>query len=161
MANEILDKQGTQINWGSNGGETETLTLASLANAAGRMGEEHDFGATHAARWRWYLRLDFAVAPTLGKTFQLYFAWSHDGAIYDGEVSGADGALADVDQLPRLHWVGNLVCDDDTDPQYAGGVMYAQSRYGVPVVYNDSGQALTAATADQELILEPWPVEVQ
>lgn len=48
MANEILDKQSTQT---------------------GRMGEEHDFGATHAARWRWYLITDFAVAPTLGATF--------------------------------------------------------------------------------------------
>jgi len=160
MANEVLEKVGTQINWGSAGGETETMTLANLANTGVREGEEHDFGATHAQRWRLYYKVDFAVAPTAGEVVEIYFAWSHDGTSYDGDHGGADagGAVAD---LPNMHLVHTHICKNNTDNQWSGTVMFAQGRYGAPCIYNNSGQAFVNVAGDHELILEPLIDEIQ
>lgn len=160
MPNEILQKPGTQINWGSAGGETEAMTLANLANGAVREGEEHDFGATHAMRWRLFYKVDFAVAPTAGEVVEIYFAWSHDGTSYDGDHGGADAAGAVAD-LPNMKLVHVHVCKNNTDNQWSGGIMFVETRWGAPAVYNNSGQALTNAAADQELILEPLIDEIQ
>ena len=160
MANEILQKQGTEIVWTSSGGD-EVITLTSLANGDGRMAEEHDFGATHAARVRIALELDFNASPTAGETFDLYWSSSHDGTDYDGECTGSDAAYNDEDDMKRLHWVGSLVCTNDTDPQRQSWVFYLPARYGLPVVSNQSGQALTATGTDQIITVTPLIDEVQ
>ena len=53
----INQTQGTTVTWTSAGGD-ETLDLTSLANAAGRQGDEHDFGATFPER----VRIELVVA---------------------------------------------------------------------------------------------------
>ena len=159
MANEILQKQGTTITWTSAGGD-EVLTLTSLATATGRQGDEHDFGATHAARARLQMELDFNVAPTAGLTVDVYWSSSADGTDYDGECTGADAAFALAD-LGRLHYVGSLVASNDTDPQIASWVFWLPARYGLPVVYNASGQALTNVGTAQIVTVTPLVDEVQ
>ena len=160
MANQILQLPGTQITWGSVGGETETMTLANLANGAVREGEEHDFGALHAMRWRLFYKVDFAVAPTAGEVVEIYMAWSHDGTAYDGDHGGADAAGAVAD-LPNMKLVHIHVCKNNTDNQWSGSIIFVETRWGAPAVYNDSGQALTNVAGDQELILEPLIDEIQ
>jgi len=160
MANEILQKQGTSITWTSAGGD-EVITLTSLANGDGRMGEEHDFGATHAARVRISMELDFNVAPTAGNVVDLYWSSSHDGTDYDGECTGADAAYNDENDMKRLYWVGSLVCTNDTDPQRQSWVFHLPARYGLPVVSNQSGQVLTNVGTDQVIIVTPLIDEIQ
>ena len=160
MANEILVKQDTDITWTSAGG-TEVITLTSLADGDGRMGEEHDFGATFAARIRVMLEVDFNVAPTAGLTVDVYWSSSHDGTDYDGECTGADAAYNAEDDMKRLHYVGSLVASNDTDPQMASWVMFLPARYGLPVVSNQSGQALTNVGTDQIVTVTPLIDEVQ
>lgn len=160
MANEILQKQGTDIVWTSAGGD-ETLTLTSLASGDGRAGDEHDFGATHAARARISLEVDFNAAPTAGLRMDVYWSSSHDGTDYDGECTGSDAAFNSEDDMKRLHFVGSLMASNDTDPQRASWVFYLPARYGLPVISNQSGQALTATGTDQIVTVTPLIDEVQ
>lgn len=160
MANEILQKQGTDIVWTSAGGD-EVLTLTSLADGDGRMGEEHDFGVTHAPRVRISLEVDFNVAPTAGEVVEVFWSSSHDGTDYDAECTGADAAFNSEDDAKRLHLVGVLVASNDTDPQRQSWIFFLPARYGVPVVMNQSGQVLTNVGADQILTVTPLIDEVQ
>lgn len=125
------------------------------------MGEEHDFGATHAARARLSAEFDFNAAPTAGLTMDIYWSSSHDGADYDGECSGADAAYNSEDDMKRLHYVGSLVASNDTDPQRASWVFWLPARYGLPVVSDQSGQALTNVGTDQIITVTELIDEVQ
>lgn len=160
MPNEILQKQNTDVVWTSAGGD-EVITLTSLATGNGRMGDEHDFGATHAARLRIMLEVDFDVAPTAGLVIDVYWSSSHDGTDYDGECTGADAAYNSEDDMNRLHYVGSLVASNDTDPQMASWVLFTPARYGLPVISNLSGQALTNVGTDQIVTVTPLVDEVQ
>ena len=160
MANELLVKQGTSVTWTSAGGD-EVLTLTSLADGAGRQGEEHDFGATFPARVHIVMALDPNAAPTAGTVFNLYWSSSIDGTNYDGECTGADAAYDDETHMKRLWPVGSLVCTNDTDPQRQSWVFFLPARYGLPVVSNQSGQVLTNVGTDQTVIVTPLIDEVQ
>jgi hypothetical protein len=160
MANEILQKQGTDVVWTSAGGD-EVITLTSLANGDGREGDEHDFTATHPSRVRISLEVDFNVAPTAGLRMDVYWSSSHDGTDYDGECSGADAAYNSEDDMRRLHYVGSLLASNDVNPQRASWVFWLPARYGLPVVSNQSGQALTATGTDQIVTVTPLIDEVQ
>lgn len=160
MANEILQKQIADIVWTSAGGD-EVLTLTSLADGAGRMGEEHDFGATFAIRVRLSLEVDFNAAPTAGEVMEVFWSSSHDGTVYDGECTGADAAYNSEDDAKRLHFVGVLVASNDTDPQRTSWVFFLPARYGLPVVFNQSGQVLTNVGADQIVTVTPLIDEIQ
>jgi hypothetical protein len=150
----INQTQGTTVTWTSAGGD-ETLTLTSLASGDGRMGDEHDFGATFPERVRIELVVDFNVAPTAGLTMDVYWSSSDDGTNYDGECSGSDAAYNTEADMARLHYVGSLSASNDTDPQRASWVFFLPARYGLPVVSNQSGQALTATGTDQIVTVTP------
>lgn len=146
--------QGTDILWTSSGGD-EVLTLTSLANGDGRAGDEHDFGANFPQFIRVEIELDFNVAPTAGEIVNLFWASSKDGTNYDGECSGSDAAYNDEDDLRRLTLIKSLVCTNDTDSQRASGLLRLPARYGLPVVSNQSGQALTSTGTDQKVTVTP------
>lgn len=160
MPREILQKQDTDIEWTSAGGD-EVLTLTSLADGDGRMGDEHDFGATFPQRVRIALTVDFNVAPTAGEVMEVFWSSSHDGTNYDGECTGSDAAYNAEADARRLHSVGVLVASNDTDPHRASWVIFLPARYGLPVVFNQSGQALTNVGTDQAIIVTPLIDEVQ
>lgn len=160
MPNEILVKQDTDVVWTSAGGD-EVITLTSLADGNGRMGDEHDFTATFSARIRISLEVDFNVAPTAGNTMDVYWSSSQDGTDYDGECTGADAAYNSEDDMKRLYYVGSLVASNDTDPQRASWVIFMPARYGLPVISNQSGQALTATGTDQIVTVTPLIDEIQ
>ena len=160
MTNDMLLTQGTIVTWTSAGGD-ETLTMTSMATAVGRQGDEHDFGATFPARVRIELLLDFNAAPTAGLTADVYWSSSDDGTNYDGECTGSDAAYSTVADLRRLHYVGSLAASNDTDPQRTSWVFFLPARYGLPVVFNGSGQALTATGTDQVLTVTPLVDQIQ
>jgi hypothetical protein len=160
MANEVLVKQGTDVVWTSSGGD-EVITLASLADGNGRAGDKHDFGATFPARVRITLEIDPNVAPAAGEQVHVYWSSSHDNTDFDGECSGSDEAYNSEDDMRRLHWVGALLASNDTDPQRASWTFFLPARYGLPVISNQLGQALTATGADQIVTVTPLIDEVQ
>jgi hypothetical protein len=159
MPNEILQKQDTSITWST--GTSQLINLGSLATGDGRAGAEYDFGATFASRVRIELEVDFASAPTAGNTVDVYWSSSDDGTDYDGECAGTDEAYNSEDDMKRLHYVGSLVASNDTNPHIQSWVFYLPARYGLPVVSNQSGQALTATGTDQIVTVTPLVDEVQ
>lgn len=160
MPSQLLQEQGTDIVWTSAAGD-EVITLTSLANGDGRAGEKHDFGATHPEWVRISVELDYNVAPTAGEVVLVYWSSSHDGTDYDGECTGSDAAYDAEEDLLRLHYVGALVCTNDTDPQRASFRFQLPARYGLPVINNQSGQALTATGTDQVITVTPLIIEAQ
>lgn len=157
---DALVTQDTDVVWTSAGGD-EVITLTSLADGAGRQGDEHDFSATFAARIRIALEVDFNAAPTAGLSVDVYWSSSHDGTDYDGECTGSDAAYNSEDDMNRLEYVGSLVASNDTDPQRASWVIFLPARYGLPVVSNQSGQVLTATGTDQIVTVTPLIDQLQ
>lgn len=156
-----MQTQDTTITWTSAGGD-EVLTLTSLADGAARQGEEHDFGATHAARNRLQVELDFNAAPTAGEVVNAYWSSSADGTKYDGECTGADAVYA-IGDIPKLasRYVGSLICTNDTDPQIMSWEFFMPAQHGLPVLENQSGQVLTNVGTDQIITVTPLIDEVQ
>lgn len=161
MTNDVLTIQQATITWTSAGGD-EVLTLTSLADGNGRMGDEHDFTVTFPARVRISLEVDFNVAPNpAGQTVDVYWSSSDDGANYDGECTGLDAVYNSEDDMRRLHSVGSLAASIDTDPQRASWVFFLPARYGLPVVSNQSGQVLTNVGTDQVVTVTPLVDQIQ
>jgi len=149
--------QGTSLLWTSSGGDY-TLTLTSLANGDGRAGAKADLGQG-SANWpdlvNVTVELDFNVAPTAGSFVNVYWSGSIDNTNFDGECTGSDAAYNDENDMKRLDLVGTLICTNDTDPQRMSFVYAPKARYGLPVISNLSGQALTATGTDQKVTVTP------
>lgn len=157
---------GTPLIWGdtgaSGGDGTPTsglvLTLNALANAAARMGVVRDLGAQFEMEYGVTLVLETGTAPTEQAACVLYLVSSPDGTNWAAGVSGADGAFhagAEASYLSRADWsltmpmtaAGNTI-------MRVNGVWAPIHRYVVPVVFNQSGQALRATT-NHRVILTP------
>lgn len=151
---DFQQKQETSITWKASAG-TEALTLTSVADGDGRAGEEHDFTATFPVRMRVELEAVFAVAPTAGNVVNVLWSSSQDGTNYDGECTGSDAAYNDEEDAVRLYPVGVFVASNDTNIQRQSWVFFLPARYGLPVIMNASGQALSATAADCFVTVTP------
>lgn len=161
MANEVLLKYGTATTWTSSGGDL-VITLTSLANAAARMGASLDLGATRARAYEFWLQVDPNVNPTDGNVISLYLTGSADNGLWTGaDATPADGAFTLTDTLRNMIHVGDLICDATTDLQIQKFTVYDLPRYIAPIVFNNSGQALTATGTDQKVIMYPVKDEIQ
>lgn len=162
MANRVKQGQDTSITWAETAAADETISLAGLSNSAGRSGDEHDFGSTSASYVRIMLETACTAAPSGGATVDVYWSSSADGTDYDGECTGGDTAYAtDDDDLARLWYVGSLICSNTTAQMRKSWNMALPARYGLPVVYNLSGQALVTVTATTSIVVTPLVDEVQ
>lgn len=165
MPNEVLVKQGTGKVWKKTGGDY-AITLAGLADGAGRCGGAGDFGAAFAARYAVTLELNMDVAPTAGKTVELYWAPSHDGTTFPGGATGTDAAYKPGEEdewKKQLLPIGCLVVTNDAETvvQTQVFVFSPPARYGCPVVVNKTGQALDESDASHKITLTPLIDEVQ
>lgn len=150
----IEQTQGTTVVLTSSGGD-KVFTLTSLADGTGRQSEYIDLGATFPERVRVELLADFNSAPTSGLCLNVYMASSVDGTAFDGECGGGDAPYGPLANCARLRLVGCLVASNTTNPQRASWVVYVPARYVAFVVWNASGQALTATGTDQVLRVTP------
>ena len=165
MPNEVLVKQGTGKVWKSSGGDY-AITLASLADGAGRCGVKCDFGAAFAARCAVTLEMNMDVAPTAGKTVELYWAPSHDNGTFPGGATGTDAAYKPGEEdewKKQLLPIGCLVVTNDADAvvQTQVFVFSPPTRYGCPVVVNKTGQALEGNDNSHRITFTPLIDEVQ
>lgn len=149
-----------------NSGGDAAITLASLANAAGRQAVKLDLGASRAARYRVKASFEIAATPTAGNTIDLYWAPSESataGTDNPGNVTGTDAAYAGYSSnltasLKHLIFIGSFVCTAQatTTVQYAEvGTFSPMARYGSLVVVNNSGAALHSTDTNQAISLIP------
>jgi hypothetical protein len=165
MPNEILIKQGTSKTWKAAGGDY-AITLASLANGAGRCGQKCDLGAAMAARYAFAVEINLDAAPTAGNLIEVYWAPSHDGATFPGGATGTDAAYkaGEEDEWKKqLMLVGCVVVTNDADAvvQTQVFVFAPPARYGCPIVVNKSGQAFEGDNDAHRITLTPLVDEVQ
>lgn len=183
MANEILAKVGSNsIVWADHAGDfgdsplagviQGQLTLVSLADGAARQGAKADLGATRAPKYSVTLRVEFDVAPVSGTIVSLYYASSPHataGTANPGGTSGADAAYTGTtgdslaDSLKQLDLIGVLICTSDlaTVVQQQTFVYAPSERYGMPVVFNEGGQAFEGDDIEMSVTFNPIVDEIQ
>ena len=98
----------------------------------------------------------------VGETVDIYLSTS-DGTEEDGQEGVADAALADVNSLFNMNFIGSLVVtstDADHD-MTASGICRITTRYVSPVIHNNTANNLQATNDTGEFTLTPIPPEVQ
>lgn len=159
---------GTAVIWGEAGasGVTNTLSLDALANGSARMGAVKDLGTEWDQDYMVMMAIETGTAPVAGNTFELYLACTHSTSYYPGGVTGSDGAWPsdgnEDEWRPQLGApvVVLVVTNDANVLQVQQPVIWRPAgRYVVPVVDNNSGQAIrdevTATNNDSRVILVP------
>lgn len=187
MANEVLQKAGTDITFGVSGSFspadagtqwassiTDLITLSGITDGSGRQSDKVDLGATRAAQYAVLGCVDFTgETPTAGGTVDYYWAPSTSTTQGTGNVagnSGADaaapgGALGSItlaEFLLQCQFIGSLVVHDGAVVQNGFvGVLSPSARYGQLIVVNNSGGTFEADDVEAHQLLQPIVDEVQ
>jgi len=180
MPSEVLIKSGTPIVWADTTDYSSTLSgltrthqidLTSIANGAARQGDKADLGATRAAKYAVKVAVEVDVAPTAATEIDVFWSSSISGTAgtgNDGGASGADAAYKageEAEWVRQLLYVGSIVLTNDAattvQTQIINSAFVPPSRYGMPVVYNRSGQALEGDAVEMYVALLPLIDEVQ
>lgn len=165
MPNKVYIIPETAITWLASAG-TETLTLTSVAASAGRQGALHDFGTSaRAGGFIWRAWVKFATTPVVGETVRIYWK-SSDGTHPDNDDGTGDAAVSAEDKLRNLKLLGVIVVDEaSTTPEFAAsGYLpeeWSAHRYGAPVFWNATADALSSTAGDHGFSLTPVPAEIQ
>ena len=169
MAGEVYIEDGSTITWGDSG-TTYTMTLQNLATVAGRVGARADLGAwPRPIVYRWYLEIEWAVAPTIDQVVELYFGgWDNDTgpASAMGQLPSTDtsyaAASADLSKRKNLLPAGVVTAETAAvGPFSSGGLIALPYRYVSPMIYNGGGQALKNTANACVLRLTPVYSQVQ
>ena len=162
MANKIYIAPETSHTWTDTGGD-DALDLGGLAAGAVRAGDIWDRGTGSVAQWfRWRLIIDgFDTAPVVGEYIGLYVGFS-DGTNHDGDLSGTDGASSTV-VLPNLIPLGRATVQTTTaaDEIIISGRLWFGHRAIIPVVHNNTADALLSTSDAHKFVLEAIPPEIQ
>jgi len=180
VANEILIKNGTPVVWadstdynpaGSGYTRTHQIDVTDLADAAARQGAKADLGATRAARYSVFIGVEIAVAPTAGEVVDVFWSASFSataGTGNDGGTTGADAAYKggeEAEWARQLTYIGSLVVTADADPTVQRTCLSSDfrppNRYGMPIILNESVQALHSDAVEAYIALVPLIDEVQ
>lgn len=164
MANLVYINPGTPIDWtdDTTGGDY-TLDLGALAADAVRAGDIGDLGANSRSGWyAWKLIIDgFDTVPVVGEAVDLYLAGS-DNTNHDGDLSGSDADSSTV-VLLNLRYLGSATVQTTTaaNELIVSGYVFIPSRYVIPVVHNNTADALLSTSDAHHFILTPIPDEIQ
>lgn len=189
MANEVLQKVGTQIRFfvtGSfspaDGGTDFTigtptdvvLTLAGVLDGEGRQSTKVDLGATRAPSYELLGCVDFTgETPTSGATVDYYWAPSTSATSANGNVAGNSGVDADApggalgsitlqEFVTQCVYIGSLSVSDDATVQNGFvGVFSPTNRYGQLIIVNESGDAFENDDVEMHQVMNPIIPEVQ
>lgn len=162
MTSKAYVLQETAITWTDSGGDY-ALDLGGLAADAWRAGTVGDLGSgARADRYELKVVIDgFDTAPVVGETVEVYLAFS-DGTNIDGDLSGTDGASSSV-VAPNIQFALALTVQTTTaaDELIASTTVDIVSRYVIPVVHNNTADALLSTADAHKVILTPMPVQGQ
>ncbi len=150
------------------------LTLASLADGAGRQSDKVDLGATRARRYAIYGCVDF-TGETPSATGSVDYYWAPSTSITQGNSnvagnSGADaaapgGALGSItlsEFLLQCQFIGRLFTHDGASVQNGFvGIFSPPERYGQLIVVNNGGDAFEGDNVEHCQVLVPLTDEIQ
>lgn len=163
MANKILTAFGNLVNW-QDSGASLTMTLASLANNAGRIGAQKDWGAG-SVEGKYKIRVRFRAnsTPTIGNVVRVYLVTAQDANFRAGGFGTADAAIAAEARLANATFVGAVEIDEasTTKDFVAEFQVLLNARFVSPAIWNSSGVALHATASNNEIAMWPVADEVQ
>ena len=157
----------------------ELITLAGVADGAGRQSDKIDLGALRARQYAVLGCVDYTgETPTpSGSTVDYYWAPSTHATPANGNVAGNSGVDADATQaaggwvpggltlaefLTLCLFIGSLVISDDAAVQNGMvGVFSPPTRRGQLIVVNNGGDAFEDDDVEMHQVLIPWVDEVQ
>lgn len=150
------------------------LDLTSLASDAARQSAKFDFGLDRAGRYHVRVAMEFAVAPTIGGSLDIYLAPSQTATAGNGNpanVTGTDSVYSGYssnlsDSLSQLIPIGSaLVTTQATTTvqiaEAALGDFTPPTRYGSVIVVNNTDQALVSDAVEMHVVLDPIVDEAQ
>ena len=141
------------------GSQTDLLTFNSLVNNAYRQGAKIDLKVDWERDWRVWLAVAWTGTPTIGLNVDVF--WGECGSAVAGDanpanLSGLDadytgygGGTAD-DGIRNISQVGSLSVATATAATLQiseVGILTPKSRWGIPVVRNQSGGTIGTNTA--------------
>lgn len=161
MANKVYAVLETAITWKSSGG-TETFTPTSLGAAAGRQGAYHDFGTAAAARrFAWRAWIKPGGTRVVGQTVEIYLITS-DGTSPDNDDATTDIAVSAADKRRNVMYLDSIQIDENAAvPMVKSGVVELCHRYGSPLFWNATANALSSTAGDFGFSMTPVPDEIQ
>lgn len=162
MANKVYVARETPTVWSDTAGDL-ALGLNNLATNVGRIGARLDLGAgSTPSDFEWRLTVQFATAPVVGETIDVYLSTSN-GTRPDGEEGVADANLGNQDSVRNMTLLGSLVVTSAAQDHdmTASGVCRITTRYVSPVIDNSTADALKATNDTSEFTLTPIPPELQ
>lgn len=165
MANEAYINKGTAKTVGGGGTPDVAWTMHGLANAAGQVSTQIDWGALpRPARYEWSCEVQWQATPTQGAVIELYIATAPesdntqvDGDVYDGGALTDVGLADDADMRRNLRAIGAVVSENATASEkcVASGEFNCTSRYMSIVGYNAGGATINATASNFVFIIRP------
>lgn len=148
------------------------LSLASVADTAGRQSAKVDLGANWAQQYHVRAAFEFAATPVAGDVVELYWAPSNSataGTGNAGNATGADAAYAGYSSnlaasVRQLLLIGVFICTAQaTGTIQVGeiGILSPPDRYGSLIVKNEAGAAFHSDDVECHVVFEPLIVEIQ
>lgn len=127
--------------------------LNSLANAASALSAEYDNATNDYTFGIFELTVTFGVAPTAGKTVDLYIIPATDGTNYSTTITGASGygqSTSYVSSFP-LQAVTTLQRLSSGGIGYRGAIFLPPTKFKALLI-NNSGQAFPASGSTLKMI---------
>lgn len=155
---------GTPITWTNTGG-TKVMNMKNRADAYMREGDK---SATLIDSTKGFPELLEITAetrvtstPTDGRTADIYLGFSSSASVgvdNPGGLTGVDAAVADVDVLPQLVFVGSIIMAGSLTTGVQRQVMQAvpKKEYVIPVFVNNSGQTTSNVDGETIITIRPW-----
>ena len=188
MANEVLQKVGTQIIFADHGtdfiggaagtslevaGTDVQIDLTSITTTNARNSVQVDLGATRARQYSVMAAIEMAASVVAGTVVTLYWAPSPNSTAGNGNPGGASGtdaaytgtaASTVAESVLQLQRIGVFVCTDDatgTVQVATVGVFSPQERYGSLVVVNNTAVSTHSDAVETHIVFNPIVDEVQ
>jgi hypothetical protein len=160
MANEVYIVRGTELLFNGEAGADVAISAESLANAAGRVSAQKDWGAApRPERYSWVCECQWVATPTQGLGLELYIAEApdSDNTRIAGDVGSSDAVLGDIDMRRNLKYIGSVVSENAAASEVcrSKGEFVSTERYWSLVVYNGGGSALNATDSNFKFTVVP------
>lgn len=160
MANESYIGKGTSKLVNGEAGADVALSAEGVANAAGRVSAQIDWGAApRPDRYEWSCECQFQATPTQGLGLELYVAGAPDGDSTQiaGDIGSTDAALGDIDMRRNLKLIGYVVSENAAASEkcVASGEFTFTQRYMSIVAYNASGASINATDSNFRFDIVP------
>lgn len=160
MANESYIRKGTSKLVNGEAGAAVAFSMEGVANAAGRVSDQIDWGAAPRPEWyEWSCEVQFQATPTQGYGLELYVAGAPDADAtqIDGDIGSTDAALGDIDMRRNLKQIGFVASENAAASEkcVSSGLFRFTQRYMSIVGYNASGASVNATDSNFRFDIVP------